>query len=236
MNFRREAGSGGRRHASPPGSCSEDVSSRHSISTKYDRASKSYDRMEALIETLLFRKARRRAVAHVRGEVLEIGVGTGKNLPFYPESATVTGIDVSCGMLERARRRAARLNNTEIRLRRMDAEAMPFPDDSFDTVISTFVFCTVANPHAGLGEALRVLKPAGKAIFLEHMRSRHVFLNAVLGFMNLFTLPLLGTSMTRDTEANIRAAGFVVHDVELLFLDIVRLIVATKNADASAKA
>ncbi len=198
------------------------------ISDKYDRVADRYDRMEALVEKLLFRKARRKTIEHAHGTVLEIGVGTGKNLPYYSSKEIVTGIDLSRGMLDQAITRASAMKHLDVDLIHMNAEHLTFPDDSFDTIVSTFVFCTVGDPHVGLREALRVLKPGGTAIFLEHMRSRIPPLNLPLLMMNLFTRPLLGTSMLRKTEKNIRSAGFVVHRVEYLFLDIVRLITATK--------
>ena len=197
-------------------------------SKKYDRASARYDQMEALVERLLFREARERALGNAGGDTLEIGVGTGKNLPFYPENVRLTGIDFSIGMLEKANAKARNFAGIDIELSLMDAEKMRFTDNSFDTVLSSFVFCTVPNPLIALREALRVLKPGGAAIFLEHMRSRHFTLNAALWVMNLFTRPLLGTSMLRDTETNIRATGFIVQNVEYLFLDVVRLMVARK--------
>jgi ubiquinone/menaquinone biosynthesis C-methylase UbiE len=95
-------------------------------------------------------------------------------------------------------------------------------------VISTFVFCTVPNPLKGLEEVYRVLKPGGKAVFLEHMRSRSPFVNLFLGLMNLYSRPVLGTSMLRRTQENIILSGFNIVLVEHLLLDVVRLIVGKK--------
>ncbi len=194
---------------------------------KYDRFSGFYDSFEALIERRAFSKYRKRALSLAKGKVLEIGVGTGKNLPYYPEDVEVTGIDFSRGMLEKAeRRRELGLKNVKLML--MDAQNLEFGDNTFDTVVSTFVFCTVPDPVKGLEEAYRVLKPGGRAIFLEHMKSKSKLLNVPLYLMDPVMRALTGTSMVRETQKNIEKAGFKIERVENLFFDIVRLIIATK--------
>lgn len=113
----------------------------------------------------------------------------------------------------------------------MDAQNMELDDNTFDTVVSTFVFCTVPDPIKGLKEAYRVLKPGGTAIFLEHMKSNSRLLNIPLYLMEPFIKTLLGTSMLRETQKNIEKAGFKIEKVENLFFNIVRLIIATKPTD-----
>jgi ubiquinone/menaquinone biosynthesis C-methylase UbiE len=202
---------------------------RRSTSEKYDSAAKHYDRMETIIETLLFSRLRRLAVYHVRGETLEVGVGTGKNILYYPSDQKVTAIDFSRGMLRKAAQTRDRLGTDNIRLLQMDVERLEFSDNTFDTSISTFVFCTVPNPLRGLSELRRILKPGGKAIFLEHMKSSNPLINLFLYMMNLFSYRFLGTSMIRETQKNITASGFKIVEVRHLFLDVVRLIVAEKR-------
>ncbi len=111
----------------------------------------------------------------------------------------------------------------------MDIQDLKFKDDTFDTVISTFVFCTVPDPIAGLKEVYRVLKPEGKVIFLEHMKSKYLVLNIFLYFMNIVSTRILGTSMIRETQKNIEQADFTIVSVENKLFDIVRLIIATKR-------
>ena len=196
---------------------------------KYDRFSKFYDLFEALIESRAFSKYRKKALSLAKGKVLEIGVGTGKNLPYYPKDVEVIGIDFSKGMLEKAEKRRKELGLKNVRLLLMDAQNLEFEDNSFDTIVSTFVFCTVPDPAKGLREAYRVLKPGGKAIFLEHMKSESKLLNIPLYLMEPFMRVMLGTSMVRETQKNIKKAGFKIEKVENLFFDIVRLIIATKS-------
>lgn len=196
---------------------------------KYSNASKLYDIVEWPMEQLLFKRLRREAVALAKGRVLEVGAGTGKNFPYYDrQNVQLTAIDFSEGMLEFAENKRAHMQWDDLELLQMDVENLSFEDESFDSVVSTFVFCTVPHPSKGLEEVYRVLKPQGKAIFLEHMRSRHRIVNALLWMMNLFSTRLLGTSMLRETQKSIEAAGFKIQSVEYKLFDVVRLIIAVK--------
>ena len=201
---------------------------KRSVSQKYDRAANHYDRMERCVEILFFRRFRRLAVSYARGETLEVGVGTGKNIPYYPSDLQVTAIDFSPGMMQKAAQKKERFGADNIRLLEMDVERLAFPDNTFDTSISTFIFCTVPNPVCGLAELRRVLKPGGKAIFLEHMKSSNPLINLCLYVMNLCSQRFLGTSMIRETQKNIAASGLQILQVHHLILDVVRLIVVEK--------
>lgn len=198
---------------------------------KYDRFAKIYDLFESPMELQAFSKYRKKALSLVKGKVLEIGVGTGKNLPYYPKDVEVIGIDFSRNMLKKAEERRRKLRLENVKLLYMDAQDLEFEDNTFDTIVSTFVFCTVPDPIKGLKEAYRVLKPGGRAIFLEHMKSESKLLNVPLYLMEPFIRTLLGTSLLRETQRNIERAGFKIEKVENLFYDIVRLIVATKNKE-----
>jgi len=119
---------------------------------RYNRIAVVYDLMEAFIERTAFAAWRQRLWASVpAGRVLEVGVGTGKNLPYYPAGAQVTAIDLSERMLERARRRATDLG-VRVDLRLMDAQRLAFPAGAFDAAVATFVFCSVPDPVQGLRE------------------------------------------------------------------------------------
>jgi ubiquinone/menaquinone biosynthesis C-methylase UbiE len=104
------------------------------------------------------------------GKVLEVAVGTGKNLRYYPEGSRMIAVDVSREMLNVARKRAAKLS-INISFVLADAESLPFRDKSFDTVVSSLSTCTFPNPVAALGEMARVCRTAGKILLLEHGRS-----------------------------------------------------------------
>jgi len=195
---------------------------------KYNRFSRIYDLFQRPMEKYFFSSLRKRALAFAIGEVLEVGIGTGKNIPYYPDSIVLKGIDFSRGMLEKAKMRKENLSLKNVTLLEMDVENMSFQDESFDTVVSTFAFCTVPNPLKGLQEVYRVLRQGGKAVFLEHMKSNSFFLNIPLYMMNVFTKTLVGTSMIRETQKNIEKIGFKIKDVQNVYSDIVRLIVAGK--------
>jgi ubiquinone/menaquinone biosynthesis C-methylase UbiE len=195
---------------------------------KYDRFSRVYDLFETPVEKHLFSFLRKRVWERAGGKVLEVGIGTGKNMPYYPDGAEVTGIDFSRGMLEKAQKRKESLSLGNVILLQMDIEHMSFGDETFDTAVSTFVFCTVPDPLRGLREVYRVLRPGGRAVFLEHMRSRRFVLNIPLSVMNVFAVSLVGTSMLRETQKNIEHAGFRIKEVHNVVFDIVRLIIAEK--------
>ena len=195
---------------------------------KYNRASKNYDLFEAPIEKLLFARLRRSVLPSVTGKVLEVGIGTGKNLPYYSNTVDLTGIDFSSGMLARAKQQLATADCSDVQLLEMDAQELGFNDHSFDATISTFVFCTVPDPHLGLKNVHRVLKTGGRAIFIEHMKTDYWIVNLFLKSMDFFSTRMLGTSMIRETEKNILAAGFRIEKVTRYLFGVVRIIVAAK--------
>jgi len=174
------------------------------------------------MDKIAFKNLRGKALAGSADDLLEIGVGTGKNLPYYKKTQKITAIDFSQTMLQRAEKRKKALGLSNVTLQKMDVEHLGFADNSFDGAVSTFVFCTVPHPIAGLAEVKRVLRPGAKAIFLEHMRSPHWFVNILLYAANI-------TSLIRRTQANIERAGLVVRSVESRFFGVVRLIVAEKQ-------
>lgn len=195
---------------------------------KYDRFSKFYDFIEKPVEKYFFSSLRKKALALAQGKVLEVGIGTGKNMPHYPGNVELTGVDFSRGMLEKAEKKKKNLLLRNITLLEMDVEKMTFEEGSFDTVVSTFVFCTVPDPVKGLKGVYRVLKSGGRAVFLEHMKSKYFFLNILLYMMNIITKTLTGTSMVRETQKNIEKVGFRIEEVYNFSVDVVRLIIAGK--------
>jgi len=196
---------------------------------KYNRAARFYDLYEMPVEFLLFSRLRKDALATVSGRTLEVGVGTGKNLQYYPENTDLTAIDFSSAMLNKARIRAEELGWTNVELVEEDIQTLTFPDNHFDSITSSCVFCTVPDPVLGLKNLLRVLKPGGRAIFIEHMKTDNPLVNVFLYAMNLMSTMMLGTSMIRETEKNIRTAGFSILSAKGYFFNVVKVIVASKE-------
>ncbi len=180
---------------------------------RYDRIAALYDRMEALAERRRFGPWREALWAGVpAGEVLEVGVGTGKNFPYHPPGARVTGIDLSPRMLERARRRARELGR-EMELRLGDVQDLPFPDDAFDAAVATFVFCSVPDPVLGLEELRRVVRPGGTLHLLEHVRIDRPLLGALMDLLDPIVVRMVGAHINRQTLENVRRAGWQVEEV-----------------------
>ena len=145
------------------------------ISEKYDRFAGWYDCVEGVPDRLGVSRLRRALLRPVRGTVLEVAVGTGKNLPHYPPGSRIIAIDLSREMLKVARRRASTLP-IDVRFLLGDAEGLPLRDNSFDTVVSSLSTCTFPNPVLALKEMARVCRPTGKVLLLEHGRSDRAWL------------------------------------------------------------
>ena len=197
------------------------------IRKRYDRLSPYYDLLESFLEKVAFSKWRKRAFEYIEGEnILEVGVGTGKNLDFYPPEKRVTAIDFSPGMLSRARRKIDE-KKANVDLREMDIQKLQFEDQSIDTVLATFVFCSVPDPIQGLREVKRVCRKGGRIILLEHVRPSCQLLGRIFDVLNLFTVELMGVNINRETVANIKKAGLKIEEEESLFNNLVKLVVAS---------
>jgi ubiquinone/menaquinone biosynthesis C-methylase UbiE len=153
-------------------------------------------------------------VAQAEGRVLEIGAGTGLNLPLYGPITHLDAIEPDPHMLRRARARAEGLG-VPVTFHAIGAERLPFPDASFDTVVATFVLCTIPDPAAALREAMRVLRPGGRLLFAEHVRSTKAPVAAVQRAIEpAWTRLAGGCHLTRDAAALIAASGAVDLEVQ----------------------
>ena len=210
------------------------ATNRNLTRNRYDRIAFLYDLMDAPLEHFRFASWRPMIRDRIKGgKVLEVGVGTGKNLDYYPDGIEIIAVDLSPGMLKRAQRRAGRLG-LDVRLLEMDAQCLAFDDNFFDTVFATFVFCSVPDPVQGLRELLRVCKPSGKLLLLEHVRPGNELLGSFFDAINPLVVRMMGANINRRTVNNIKAAGWKIQTQQNLSSDVVRLIEArpqTANND-----
>ncbi|MDR9459246.1 MAG: methyltransferase domain-containing protein [Dehalococcoidia bacterium] len=200
---------------------------------RYDRNAPFYDLMEGCIEGARFKQWRTLLWSKVEGtRILEVGVGTGKNFPYYPAGAEITAIDFSDKMLERAKVKT-RSPDVNVRLQQMDVQSLEFQNGTFDTVIASCVFCSVPNPVRGLMEIERVCKPSGKVVLLEHVLSANQILAMLMNLVNPLTVRMMGPNINRRTVENVTKSGLLVENVTDLWLGIFKLIEARKMTPSS---
>src|SRR5690349_18367972 len=194
----------------------------------FDATATQYDKSMAFNEKLLFGDGRAWACSQARGKVLEIAIGTGLNLPFYPTNIELTGIEISAVMLEIAQRRAQNMGR-EVELIIGDAQALPFPDQQFDTVICTIALCSIPDERKAAAEAYRVLRPGGRFVALEHVRSPNIIIRSLERLLDSYMVRTQGDHLLREPLEAAQEAGFSIEYLKRQKLGIVERLIARKN-------
>lgn len=194
-----------------------------------ERIAPGYDRQIAFLEKIWFGGGREWLGARTQGRVLEVAIGTGLNLPHYPADVTITGIELSPAMLATAKRRARDLGR-DVGLHTGDAQALPFPDEAFDTVVCALSLCAIPNPATAIGEMRRVLVPAGRLLLLDHTASTWPPIRAAQWLLERVTIRAAGEHFTRRQLPLVEAAGFELVEVERLKAGSIERVFARKPA------
>jgi ubiquinone/menaquinone biosynthesis C-methylase UbiE len=193
----------------------------------WDKHSRSYDKQMGFFDRKLFGDTRRWVCRQAVGDVLEVAVGTGLNLDNYPDGVRITGIDLSPEMLAHARRRVEG-SGRDITMQVGDAQRLPFPDGSFDTVVCTFSLCGIPDDRAAVGEMWRVLRPGGRLLLADHVVSTSAPVRALQRLLEVVLIPLGGENFRRRPIHHVRDRGFMIDQQERFKLGIVERIAARK--------
>jgi ubiquinone/menaquinone biosynthesis C-methylase UbiE len=201
----------------------------------WDKTAPTYDKQIALFEKIWFSGGRQWLGQRAHGRVLEVAIGTGRNLPHYRSGTSVTGIELSPAMLAIARERAADLGRA-VELREGDAEQLPFDDASFDTVVCALSLCTIPDPAIAIAEMYRVLAPGGALLLVDHIASSWPPIRAAQWLLERITIRAAGEHFTRRQLPLVQAAGFQIAETERLKAGTVERIFARKPATREADA
>ena len=193
----------------------------------YQRIARWYDLLDAPFERKRYQPIRPLLFAGLSGRVLDAGVGTGRNIPFYPQDGDMLGIDLSPAMLTRASRRRDEVGR-DVALMEMDVMHTSFEDNSFDAVVSTFLFCVLAPEHQlpALKDLARICKPDGEIRLLEYSYSKNPVKRFIMRLWAPWVRFAYGAAFDRNTHLYLEEAGFEETENYFLVDDIIRFIVA----------
>lgn len=192
----------------------------------WDRQAPTYDQKMSSVERRMFPQSRQWVCGRARGATLEVAIGTGANLVHYPNDVELTGIDWSPAMLDLARARASDVDRP-ISLHQGDAAALPFPDDTFDSVVSTFALCCIPEDRAAIVEALRVLRPGGRLLLADHVASSAWPLRALQHAVDIVSVPLHGEHFCRRPLDILQDLGVAIAETERHRAGVIEHIHAT---------
>ena len=193
----------------------------------WDKQARRYDRRIEPWDRRLFGDSRPWVCGRAAGDVLEVAVGTGRNLPFYPDGIRLTGVDWSPAMLAIARDRAAALER-HVDLRQGDAQALDFPGESFDTVVCALGLCAIPDDRRALTEMVRVLRPGGRLLLVDHVAASARTLRAAQWLYERISIPLAGEHFRRRPLGQVRDLGLLIEETDRLKLGIVERVCARK--------
>jgi SAM-dependent methyltransferase len=201
---------------------------------RYQRIAPFYDLLDLPFERRRYRPIRPLLFAGLTGRILEAGVGTGRNFPFYPAGASVLGIDLSPAMLARAARRRHRAS-APVELRQMDVTALDLPSASFDAAVATFLFCVLPADMQvpALRELGRVVKPGGTIRLLEYVRPQSGMRRLMTRIWEPWVAWAYGAGFDRHTESRLAEAGLETADARFVFDELIKLIAARVPALAA---
>jgi ubiquinone/menaquinone biosynthesis C-methylase UbiE len=196
-----------------------------------DKAAPRYDRKISFFERVLFAGGREWVCSRASGDVLELAAGTARNLPYYPADVRLIGVELSPEMLAIARQRQRDLGR-DADIREGDVQALDFEDESFDTVTCTLGLCTIPEPRRAVAEAYRVLRPGGRLLLLEHVRSPSTPVRAGQRLLEPLTVRFEADHLLREPLDYLAAEGFDIELVERSKWGIVERVAARKPAEA----
>ena len=198
---------------------------------RYERIAPLYDWLDLPFEYGCYRRIRPLLFQGLSGRLLDAGVGTGRNFPFYPSGSHVIGIDFSPAMLARAKRRINRSIAASIELKTLDVTALDFPDCSFDAAVATFLFCVLPDDSqvAALRELGRVVKAGGMIRLLNYLRPRSRVRGAIARLWQPFAAWAFAASFDRRTEALLAKAHLELLESRYVVSDLIKFM-AVRNA------
>lgn len=194
----------------------------------WDRHARNYDRQMGFMDRKVFGDTRKWLCSRATGDVLEIAIGTGLNLEWYPAEVRLSGVDLSPAMLDHARRRAE-ATGRQVALITGDAQRLEFADGSFESVVCTFSLCAIPDDRAMVEEMRRVLRPGGRLLLADHVVSTSWPVRVLQLMLELVTIPTGGEHFRRRPIHHVRAAGFVLEQHDRFKLGIVERLVARKS-------
>jgi ubiquinone/menaquinone biosynthesis C-methylase UbiE len=192
-----------------------------------DKEAPRYDRQISFFERVLFGGGREWVCSQAEGKVLELAAGTGRNLEHYPQGVQISAVELSAEMLTIGRKRAEALGR-DADLRIGDVQDLDFPDESFDTVVCTLGLCTIPDPRQAISEAHRVLRPGGKLILLEHVRSPSLPVRMIERALEPLSVRFQADHLTREPLDYLNEEGFEVERLERSKWGIVERVLARR--------